>query len=534
MKHEKTRIPWSCPVIGISVCDRKYARGVVRLVPSEIHLLEAVQSALRNHPLLQSQQAQVEVTRGAREQAAGAFDLTTQSGLVQNRASSPLTGGQQEQNLLSGIDAATQSTNLTDYGFSFSKTFRNGITVSPVFDLNRITDNIFNTSGVNTSSMSLKVSLPLLRGRSRTVVTAQEEAAKAEVDATVYDLNQLVSQLMANVAGSYWNLVAAQKSLTFARDAEARGRAYLDNVEALVAADHVPRNDLHEARANLAQRSSNRIAAEQQFLAAQRQLELDMGTDADHILTLMPQPGDDFPSGENAEPPSDSEESLRYYVEQAFQNRADYLASQRRSRESNILLIGARNRLLPQLNLNLSSGYSGLQEGRNGPSFFQSFVAGATGPNATVGITYSFSHANHSAKGAYRQATAVARQSELQSTEVARTISASVAIALAAVRSSILHLRTAKESVQSYESALNGEQEKYKGGIGSIVSILTIEDKLNSAQADKVQAQLAYANALTQFRFATGTLTSPNALVHNISVDTFLTLPFMSAPRDRR
>jgi outer membrane protein len=132
------------------------------------------------------------------------------------------------------------------------------------------------------------------------------------------------------------------------------------------------------------------------------------------------------------------------------------------------------------------------------------------------------------------QAGASARQSQLQSDELARNISASVAVALAATRSSILRLGTVHQSVDSYQAALAGEREKYKQGIGSIISILTIEDKLNSALADQVQAQLAYASALIQFRFATGTLNTPNTAIHDVQADTFLTFPFVSAkPRGR-
>jgi hypothetical protein len=49
-----------------------------------------------------------------------------------------------------------------------------------------------------------------------------------------------------------------------------------------------------------------------------------------------------------------------------------------------------------------------------------------------------------------------------------------------------------------------------------------------------VQAQQAYALALTQFRFATGTLlTAPDKTTQEIDPGTFSTLPFMRAPQER-
>jgi outer membrane protein len=517
----------------VCLCARAGAQRASSPGTSEITLLDAVRSALANHPLLKSQEAQVEISRVGQQQAAAPFDLVTQTGLIEGRSTLPLSAGQQEQNFLSGISSSSQRLNLTDYGFSVSKLFRNGLSVSPRLDLNRSTDNLFNVNGLNTSSLSLRINVPLMRGRGRSVVGAQEDAAKLDVSASLLELNHLISQLMANAANSYWNVVAARKSFKYATEAEARGLAYLDNVEALAAADRVPRNDLNEAKANLAQRTSSRIIAEQQLLAARRQLALDMGIDADEILMRLPEPADDFSWAEDVALPSDSADSLSYYLAQALQNRADYLASLRRGHASGLLVGAARNSLQPKIDLSLSAGYSGLQEGTHANDFFLAPGQGVQGANVSLGVAYTFSRANHAAKGALLQAGATARQSQLQSAELARNISAGVAVALAATRSSTLRLGTVRQSVESYQSALAGEREKYKQGIGSIISILTIEDKLNSALADQVQAQLAYASAVIQFRFATGTLTAPNTAIQDVQADTFLTLPFVGAPSRR-
>jgi outer membrane protein TolC len=68
--------------------------------------------------------------------------------------------------------------------------------------------------------------------------------------------------------------------------------------------------------------------------------------------------------------------------------------------------------------------------------------------------------------------------------------------------------------------------------MGSIVNVLTVEDKLTGSMSDQVQAQLAYALALTQFRFDTGMLISPNKPVQHVEPDTFVSLPFLGAPKE--
>jgi len=488
-------------------------------------LLDAIGSTLTNHPLIQSQQAQVQISRGLQEQAAGTFDSLITSGFSRNRGSTPLTVEQEEQDVILGVSGSALIANTSNYGITFQKLFRNGVSIDQQFQLNRTIDNLFNTGGLNTSTLNVVVNIPLLRGRGRAVVAAQEQAANTEVDATVLDLNQLISQLMSNTATSYWNLVAAQKDLVIASDSEDRAKLYLSQVQILVDADHVPRNDLHEVRANLYQRSSTRVAAQQQVLAAKEQLSLDMGRPADEMLSDL-RPTDEFPKAEDQDLPSDSLACRQYYTEQALQQRADYLAAGRRASEAEILLKASRNRLLPEINISLGAGYSGLQEGRQLSGIFTAAATRVPGPTATAGISYSFPNGNHFARGELLQSEGTSIKAVMQKRELARVVTSEVVVALDGLRSAIQRAKKADEAVKSFQTALLGEREKYAGGIGSIVDILSVEDRLTAVLTDQVQSELAYAIALSQFRFATGTLMQPRQSLQNVPANTFLTFPF--------
>lgn len=518
-------------------CSAKDLRPQAPATPGAepgLTLLDAVKSTLSNHPQLKSQAAQVQISRGLREQASSVFDLVTQSGLKQDKIVSPLTDSQVTQDAQSGFPVTGQTSYLTHYTLSFSRLLRNGITVTPSFDVGRSTDNLFNASGLNASTMSLLIDVPLMRGRGQKVVAAQEHAALAEVDASLFDLNQLMSQLIASTASDYWNLAAARKNLAIAADAEGRGKIYVDNVQALVEADHAPRNDMNEVVANLAQRTSTRIAAEQSVISAQAQLAFDMGQSASGVLQDLPELADSFPDGEDQPLPSNTYPSLQFYLDEALQRRADYLAAERRGAEAGMLLNAAKNQLLPQVNLSLNEGYSGLSEGRHFNNFFVAPFNKIQGANTSIGVTYSFAGANQAAKGAFHQADATSKQAHLRQDDLARNISSQVVTSVQGVRNAILQVKKAREAVEAFQAALSGEREKYRGGIGSIVDVLTVEDKLNSALLQQVQAQQAYALALTQFRFATGTLLpAPGNTSQQIDANTFTTLPFMRAPQEK-
>src|SRR5882724_518732 len=517
----------ACPLSGqlfsAQTASGKSATGLT--------LTEAIQSTLENHPVLRAQEVQVEFRRGQQEQFAGQFDSLIEGGVSQNRSHTPLTTLEQQQDEAAGIFGVAEVANVSKSGVSYSRLFRSGISVSSGMQLRRNIDNITGIGGINTSTAGLLISIPLLRGRGAKAVAAQENAARTEVRATLYDFNQLIAQLMLNTATSYWKLVAARKNVDITRAAETRAQSYLDNVRELVAADHVPRNDLNEVMANQAQATSNRIAAEQQRIAAEAQLALDMGRDGAQVLGGLASPADDFPNAGDGPLLYANAAEVQYYFEQALDNRADYLAARARVSEQHILTVSARNGLLPQINLNVGSGYSGLEEGRRAGSFFTSTFSGVTAPDATAGITYTFPGSNQTAKGLLRQANATERQAELQKDDLERTIGAQVAVAVQSVRNAVLQVEKARESVASFELALSGEREKYRGGIGSIVDILTVEDKLTNAMAAQVQTELGYALALAQFRFSTGTLAAGGRATQNISGDIFFTLPFTGPPQ---
>jgi outer membrane protein len=488
---------------------------------SGLTLIDALRSTLAKQPFIKLQEEQVELKRGARQQTAAPFDLLLQSGLQQNHLNTPLDAVEAAS---VGVTGTNELSNITDYTLSVGKLLRDGINVTSSYEAIRDANNSIDP-GVNTAALNFQVTLPLARGRGKSAVDAAEQAAYAELDATVLDLNQIISQVLSNTASSYWNLVAANELLNITSEAEARGKTYVDNVKALVDADHVPRSDLNVAAANLADRASNRVAAQQQVAAARQQLALDMGISADQVFNV-PNPADAFPHGEEQPLPADSSHALQYYLNQSLLHRADYLAARRRIDESQILLTGAKNGLLPQVNLSVGVGYAGLDASREYSQYFAAGASNVNGPNANFGITFSFPFSNSYARGQMTQAVASKHQNELQAVQVARTISTAVVTATEAVRNAIARLKNARESVEFFQAALDGERERYRAGISSFVDVLTIEDRLTNALTNRVQAELSYALALVQFRFATGTIVAPDRPIQTIKPNTLLTLPF--------
>ena len=489
--------------------------------PAGLSLLQAVQATLLQNPSLRIEQLQVQISEGAKQIATGAFDFATGSNLFQQRTIVPLTTYEQSSNGTTAADQVVETTTLSSNG---SKLFRNGISLTPTVDLSRTVDNLLYTTGSNVANVSLQVTIPLLQGRGRAVVDAQEVASTQEVAATRLDLMQLIAQLTTATVTDYWNLVSSYKVLAIDIASEKRSVEYRNNVQALIDADAVPRSDINAVVANLAQRSATRALAQQQLITAQQQLALDMGTDAAGMLTA-PQPSDDFPDSTVAARVREDGPSLHGYLDTALLNRGDYRAAQVRTRENQTLLVAAKNRLLPQLNVTMSAGYTGLNEGRQLTTFLTPLGTNVYGPNAVAGLSYSFPVGNHVAKGLLLQSRAGVGQAVARTDDVARNIAAAIVDAASAVNNAIVQTQQARLSVEAYKAALSGQRDRYRLGTGSIVEILTVEDLLTNAMLTQVQAETTYAQSLTQFRYAVGQLMAPDQATQVLVPETFRTLP---------
>ena len=492
--------------------------------PQPIELIEALQSTLANQPALHIQEQQVVSSRAVHRQASGTFDTVIESSLFQNRINNPLTLFNQEQAGLLGIITNNQVSNVTGLEIGASKEYRNGVTVRPSFLNTRTTDNIYDIGGVNLTTLAFQVNVPLLHGRGRNVVAATETAAGIEVEASLLDLNQTISSLLSNTASNYWNAVGAAKNLEVVQGSEERGKIYVENVQTLIGAGRVPEAEIHQVKANLAIRSAARIAAEQSLLAARQQLALTMGLSTGQMASVG-MPVEDFPTDDAQVLAVLDAHSLDQFFGLALLHRADYLAAKKREMEERALLTPARNGILPQLNLSLSSGYSSLEEGTGLVNFFGAPGRAPRGPDVGVGVTYQFPPSNNAAFGALMMAESSVRQAELRTIQTSQSIMASVVTTVGGVRNAALQLQRAREAVGASQAALDGEREKYRLGVGQLVDVLTMEDRLTVAEQSLVNSELDYALALTQLRFATGSIVEPDKIVQSVDRDVFLTVP---------
>lgn len=479
------------------------AQGGSAAPPAVLDIVGAVQSTLDRHPLLEVQRQQVAISRAARQQQTGAFDTQVEWGVTDRRTRTPLTDAERLGALAVGVPVTALTENSFGVSGMAQRLFRSGIALGPSLVWNRATDNLQTLDGLNRARVSFDVTLPLLRGRGEAVVAGPETAAGIDVEASQLDLGQQKAELVRTTATSYWDYVAALRRLDIFAQSEVRGAEYVQAVRTLVDADRLPRSEVNQAQANFDSRSAGRFAFEQQVVEARSALALAMGLPPDQLAQLPP-PMDAFP--EAIADPASARPDLPGLVTLALSRRADYRAAEKRRASADVLRQTAANRVRPQMDVTLSTGYSSLQAGRGPGDFLIAPFTQASGPDAIVGVRWARPVANNTALGERAQAEASYQQAQWLLTERGRVVTAEVVNAVTALENGRRRLGKATEAVTGFQAALEGERDKLRLGVGSLTDLLTVENRLTDALLDLVAAQQAYAVGLVQLRYASGTL----------------------------
>jgi outer membrane protein TolC len=511
-----------CVVVFLLCASRGAAQEIA---PSQaaLRLVDAVQASLAQNPLVRIQQLQVDVNRGLREQAAAPFNDLFGAGFDRARAYTPFAS-------TSGISLQPNSTSQANA--FYSRLLRNGVTVNGGVNLQRTLQNDVRPDGLTTSRTNLGVLFPLMRGKGREITTAGERSAGLTVDSSELDLRHVTASQLLRVGASYWGLVAATRTLAVEVASAARGDLLVENMRTMIAADQTPRGDLASTLANLADRQSSRIAAEQAVIDAREQLIVDTGIRPDAFPTGAAL--DDFPAV-TALPALETDPTLvQRFVDAALERRADYLAAKMRLEASKVTADASKNGLLPELNLGVDVGYAALAGGNAFDRYLAGLGSGVRGMDVVGRVSYEFPTSNSLALGRFASADAQRRQAEVRVADLARSINASVIAAYSGLRNAVLRLQKARESVDAFQAALQGERDKLALGIGSVVSLLTIEDRLTTASERDVAAWYNYAQALLQFRFATGSLIPAHDALPVLDDSTFTTFPPSLLAPERR
>ncbi|MGM0423864.1 MAG: TolC family protein [Thermodesulfobacteriota bacterium] len=491
---------------------------------NSLGLLDSVRSALQNQADIQFGELDVELAERKYQEQSGQFDTRLRTGAEHGETRRPLGSGNYADHELQ---------KESSYHLGLEKLFRTGLVLSPelrttrtevdkkvpsepsqipVFDINNEPIGYWLRSPSSTpppqsrSGVYLKATLPLLQGLGKEASAGLETAARQDAQIAKTELQHSISQVVQETSLAYWNYVHDYLYLKQQRQAEQRAREMYEQVQALVEADEMPEAELAESRANISEKRTQRISAEQALTQSRLDLGLAMGVPSPRIRNLPP-PQDTFDLLQTSRKML-SQINSSSLIAYAVQTRHDLQASKGSQESAAIREKVYEDRTRPNLDLGMQAGYEGLEEGDPYSRMPESSTSNVRGMSWQMSLTYEFPVENREARGRLGQQRVEKRRQALQSRELSRNIQSRVHTSLSVLRQNIKELENARETVQLYKETVENQEMKFRMGMGTQLDLINTQDNLTQARLRRIESHFKCARALTELRYQTATLVS--------------------------
>lgn len=346
------------------------------------------------------------------------------------------------------------------------------------------------------TTTQLQVVQPLLKNRGREVNMAGTDLARSEVLGAEFELRSELEKVIAEILIAYAetefgfeNLKVKEDAVRLADDLVAENRRRVE--EGLMSPIDVTQAEARRAEAQ------EEVVGARTFLAERRNRLLEL-TGSDYTF------GQEVPiggsaSGVLAEP---TEERLSL-AKEMLESNPIYQAALTRAEAEGIRVAYAKNQLLPQLDLEATFGYNGLND-----SFTSSYedFSNRNQPDWSIGLVFSMpldrsaDRAQVSlAKRGQRQAVMTAKQTEVQLLVLLDN-------SVREVDSARERIGLARESVRLAEEALRSEEKRLASGLTTSYNVLNQQRDLSFARTRALAAEIELFRAVTQLYVVTGSL----------------------------
>lgn len=419
---------------------------------------------------------------------------------------------------------AVQILNQTFAGGNFGQNFTTGTGYSigaSSFRQYQNSDQLFLNPQV-TSDVSIGVQQDLLNGGSRTANRAGFIMGQNSLRFADANFKLQVTNLVAQAATQYWTLVAANRTLEIAQQAEQQAQQTLSDTNDLIQLGKVPAANRITAEVAYSSAQQARITAQTAFAKAASKLKSYLTKQwTPTVISARLVPSDVLPS-----PTSSNLAPVEQLVQRAL-SFSPQLAEDRINVSNQDLVVKIRkNTLLPRLTVfasYTSSGVSGL--GVNcavaafpcPPGKLLAPLPGGFGqsvgdifsyksPDYGAGFSLSIPVWNRVNRADEATAEIQAAQQRVDLQKDTNTVTEQVNEDRIELDGQVAQLATAEANAKQQQQGLSDAQDKYKLGKAALTDVLTAQSAVAAAQQAVVNAQQAYAIARVQLAKDSGTL----------------------------
>ncbi|MCB9742098.1 MAG: TolC family protein [Alphaproteobacteria bacterium] len=454
----------------------------------DLRLGDAVDRAL-NHNLEQ---------RSARldEEQAEAGLMAAQGGYYDPRLSvgGSLSGGREPtNNALDGVPELQTSDSVVSA--SLSQALPGGGAVAVSFSESGNLSNSQQLSDPRTvrNRVSVSASQPLLDGAGRAAHYNQRAARLSLSDAQLGVRGQ-TEQLILDVAGAYWRLVAAERSLEFARISVRNTEQQLSDIRERFDEGFAGTGEVRQVEVAVGMARQDEVIAEAELQAARQALGRLIGVPIAELPELV---AVDRPTPPAQVPELDAALAL------ALDLNTTWRRQELRYERARLNLSQARNSALPDLGV---SGYVGASSLGDNPA--EAHAALIYGASQNVGVSADLSVALPARvdRAGLTQAQLSMDQAELALEAAREDLRLEVEAALRAVERDLLRVQLAEVTLDAAQASLAAEQELFAEGKGTTRDLVQTREALEQAQLSLLRAQIDLQSSALSLERAQGTL----------------------------
>jgi outer membrane protein len=423
----------------------------------------------------------------------------------------------QQSTILTGTNILTQNQGFGN--FSYNQGFSPGALLSVQMNNSRATSNSLRTAAnpILSSNFSVQIRQHLLQGFGPKLNTRFIRQAKNTRQLTEEGFRNQVISTVSQIENIYWDLVNAYQDVKVKQRSLGLAQKTLSDNQKQVQIGTLAPLDVVRAQSSVA-------SAQQDLIVSQTNLQLQQLTMKNALTRDLPansplMKAEVIPTDTVQIPAQENLPAVEDLIQQALQNRPDYIQQKIGLKNSQINLEGSRNGLLPTVDL---VGFYGAtsQAGVQNPSvtclagqdpattgclppgsipggFGDAFanLFNSSGPNKGVALNVQIPLGNRAAQATAARSQLEYRQSQLSLKAFENQIAIGVRNDAFTVEQNRARVVAARQARELAAQTLDAEQKKYNLGASTYLAVLSDERDLAQAESNLVAAMTNYAKS---------------------------------------
>jgi outer membrane protein TolC len=428
----------------------------------------------------------------------------------------------QSNTFLVGLTALTQDSRSYQAQYSQNWSFGLNAQVTYASTYAKVNSPNFALNPYTTGDLDLQLTQNLLYGFGSAVNNREILVQKNNMKVTDLNFKQQLIATVSSVLNLYWDLVSFNEDLRSRQEETRTAQQLFDDNKKQVELGSLAEIEITRAEAQL-------YAAKQDLLISQTnimQQEIVLKNALSRRGVAVPELASVhiIPLDKMVIPEKDEFKPVETLVEQAMGQRPDVEQSRLNIKSKEVLLVGIKNSLKPNLqafaeltNNGLTGSPNALAEATGAPGYLAggygnllAQIARRNFPNYSAGFSLNIPLRNRAAQSDYATSLLEIRQDELNLQKTTNQVRVDVQNAVIGLQQARARYDAAVKARILQEKTLDADQRKLNLGASTPFQVVQDQRDMANARSSEAQAMANYSHARIQFDQALGTTLDAN------------------------